>query len=120
MNKPVKLNFFDVVSVPKSKSLMNASTFKVMEMSVSLTNKLSKEFHTEVLKEWSDTGVECEVLKMDGYGWQKGRVRISLEFIPDEEEQEEEILEANLEEESIPPKLPQSPLDDLRTQLKID
>ncbi|MBD2693938.1 KGK domain-containing protein [Anabaena catenula] len=53
-------------------------------------------------------------------GWQKGKVRISLEFIPDEEEEEEEILEANLEEESIPPKLPESPLDDLRTQLKLD
>jgi KGK domain len=32
------------------------------------------------------------LLKTDGHGWQKGRVRISLEFIPDEEKQEQEIL----------------------------
>lgn len=116
MNKPVKLDFFDVVSVPKAKSLLGASTFKVMEVAGYLAAKVYGE-NGAIWKEWSDTGVECEVLKMDGYGWQKGKVRISLEFIPDEEE---EILEANLEEESILPKLPESPLDDLRTQLKLD
>jgi hypothetical protein len=119
MNKPVKLDFLDVVSVPKSKSPIDASTFKVMEVASCLAAKVYG-LNSATWKEWSDTGVECEVLKMDGYGWQKGRVRISLEFIPDEEEQEEEILEANLEEESITPKLPESPLDDLRTKLKID
>jgi hypothetical protein len=119
MNKPVKLDFFDVVSAPKSKSPVGASTFKVMEVASYFVTKVYHE-NSDTWNEWLDTGVECEVLKMDGHGWQKGKVRISLEFIPDEEEQEEEILEANLEEESIPPKLPQSPLDDLRTQLKID
>jgi hypothetical protein len=119
MNKPVKLDFFDVVSVPKAKSLMNASTFKVMEVASYLAKQLYSNENSQPYQEWSNTGVECEVLKMDGNGWKKGKVRISLEFIPDEEE-EEEILEANLEEESIPPKLPESPLDDLRTQLKID
>ncbi len=124
MNKPVKLDLLDVVSVPETKRLIDASTFKVIEMSVRLARMsehlrkgLFGEFNDQLLKEWSDTGVECEVLKMDGRSWQKGKVRISLEFIPDEED--EEILETNLEEESIANKLPGSRLDDLRTQLKI-
>ena len=35
----------------------------------------------------------CEVLKADGKGWQKGQIRIRFEFIPDEPNTEEEIEE---------------------------
>jgi hypothetical protein len=47
-------------------------------MSEHLRKGLFGEFNDQLLKEWSDTGVECEVLKMDGRSWQKGKVRISL------------------------------------------
>jgi hypothetical protein len=29
-------------------------------------------------------GIECEVLSTNGGGWKKGRVRLRLEYIPDE------------------------------------
>ncbi|MFP4694487.1 MAG: KGK domain-containing protein [Halothece sp.] len=35
----------------------------------------------------------CEVLKADGKGWQKGKIRIRFEFIPYEPNPEEEIKE---------------------------
>lgn len=51
-------------------------------------------------KFWLSNGVNCEVLKLGAKNWQKGkfRIRVSVEFIPDESE--------------IPQ--PESPLDDLR------
>ncbi|MEA5552739.1 KGK domain-containing protein [Anabaena cylindrica UHCC 0172] len=49
-------------------------------------------------KRWLNEGVDCEIMKPGGY-WKKGklRVRVTLEFCPDE---------------------PESPLDDLRNKLK--
>lgn len=40
---------------------------------------------------WFDEGVDCEVLKLYSKGWQKGKIRIkvSLEFCPDEPEIQE-------------------------------
>lgn len=32
--------------------------------------------------QWLDQGIECEILSTDGGGWQKGRVYLRLEFIP--------------------------------------
>ncbi|MBR8836585.1 MAG: KGK domain protein [Stigonema ocellatum SAG 48.90 = DSM 106950] len=53
-----------------------------------------------------EEGVDCEVLKVGGKGWQKGKFRITatLQFIPDEPEIEQtpEITQ------------PESPLDDIR------
>ncbi|WP_041233692.1 KGK domain-containing protein [Cylindrospermum stagnale] len=54
-------------------------------------------------------GIECEILKFNSEGWQKGkfRIKVSIEFCPDEPEIEEttEIKE------------PESPLDDLRRMI---
>ncbi len=55
---------------------------------------------------WYTKGTDCEILKIGAKDWQKGkvRIRVSVEFIPDEPEIEEtaEIT------------LPESPLDDIR------
>jgi hypothetical protein len=47
-----------------------------------------------------DEGIDCEILKLGAKAWQKGniRIKVTLEFIPDESN----IIE------------PESPLDDLR------
>lgn len=52
---------------------------------------------------WSSEGKNCEILKIGSKGWQKGkfRVKISLEFEPEEPEIKE----------------PESPLDDLRRKI---
>jgi len=58
--------------------------------------------------EWFTTGIDCEILNTDGKGWKKGKVRIkvSLEFQPDEPEIEA-IENSNSE----------SSLDDIRRKL---
>jgi hypothetical protein len=47
---------------------------------------------------WTGTGVHCEVLKIGSNQWQKGKIkiRVSVEFYPDE------------------PEIPPSPLDEFR------
>ncbi|MEH2154776.1 KGK domain-containing protein [Nostoc sp.] len=57
-----------------------------------------------------DQGRNCEILRTTGGGWQKGRFRIRLEFIPDNPE-------AFLQESAQKEDKPESPLDDLRSQL---
>ncbi|MGB7444376.1 MAG: KGK domain-containing protein [Coleofasciculaceae cyanobacterium] len=54
--------------------------------------------------------MKCEVLKLDGKGWQKGKVRLAIEFCLDEPEVEE-IAQSNGMVE------PESPLDDLRQRV---
>lgn len=53
--------------------------------------------------EWFNQGKSCEILKLGSTGWQKGKVRLKVivEFCPDEPEVSE----------------PESPLDCLRQQL---
>jgi hypothetical protein len=60
----------------------------------------------ENIGKWLSEGVDCETLKFGEKGWQKGKVRIkvSVEFCPDEPEIEE-IPQA------------ESPLDDLRQMI---
>ncbi|GAX45119.1 hypothetical protein NIES4075_61400 [Tolypothrix sp. NIES-4075] len=60
-------------------------------------------------KDWLGDGIDCEILKIGAKGWQKGKIkiRVSVEFCPDEPEIEEapEITE------------PESPLDDIRRMI---
>ncbi|PHJ55754.1 hypothetical protein VF14_36720 [Nostoc linckia z18] len=57
-----------------------------------------------------EEGRQCEILRTEGGGWQKGRFRIRLEFIPDNPE-------AFLKNSSLEDEKPKSPLDDLRSSL---
>ncbi|MEB3178429.1 MAG: KGK domain-containing protein [Nostocaceae cyanobacterium] len=56
----------------------------------------------ETIKVFAE-GKDCEILKIGAKGWQKGklRIRVSVDFIPDEPETSQ----------------PESPLDDLRQKL---
>jgi hypothetical protein len=62
---------------------------------------------------WFGEGKDCEILRIGANGWQKGklRIKVSMEFCPDEPEVEETV--AN--EEIVPT---ESPLDDLRQMMK--
>lgn len=63
---------------------------------------------------WFDEGMDCEILKIGAKDWQKGkfRLKVTLEFIPDEPEVEGRS--ANNEQKINEP---ESPLDDLRQML---
>ncbi len=69
--------------------------------------KAGLKFYTD--KNWLGDGVDCEILKIGAKGWQKGKIkiRVSVEFCPDEPEIEEapQITE------------PESPLDDIRRMI---
>ena len=67
----------------------------------------------EVNRNWFGEGKDCEILRIGANGWQKGklRIKVSMEFCPDEPEVEETV--AN--EEIVPT---ESPLDDLRQMMK--
>ncbi|AUB41305.1 KGK [Nostoc flagelliforme CCNUN1] len=59
-----------------------------------------------------EQGLPCEILRTSGGGWQKGKFRFRLEFIPDKPEV---FLKISPPEEEKP----QSPLDDLRSHLDV-
>ena len=87
---------FDRVRVVVSYPMFKAGDFQ------HLAQKNLLGTHSDKREErWLGEGVSCETLKPGGY-WQKGKVRlkITLEFCPDE------------------PIQPPSPLDDLRKQIK--
>lgn len=70
-------------------------------------------FHPERIM-WFTDGVTCEILKVGERGWKTGkiRIRVSLEFCPDQPEFEDTI--ANEQSEISQP---ESPLDDLRRMM---
>ncbi|MEG3903729.1 KGK domain-containing protein [Microcoleus sp. B4b_D2] len=78
------------------------------------TNEYNQQFNRSQQQQWFGNGINCEALKIGAKGWQKGKVkiRVILEFCPDEPEVEEKP-ENNESETSKP----ESPLDDLRRQL---
>ncbi len=59
----------------------------------------------------SEEGIKAQVLTYEAKGWQKGRIRIRLEFCPDEPEVEEIAGPQELESLLIEP---ESPLDEIR------
>ncbi|MDJ0736891.1 MAG: KGK domain-containing protein [Nostocaceae cyanobacterium] len=90
-NEVVSLTRDDVVSLlHENKELFNSRIFTIGEE----IDKLADRFFSR------KDGVECRILRASGGGWKKGKVRLSLEFIPDEPEQV--------------PQQPESILDDLR------
>lgn len=82
-----ELNNNDVVSMDVAKSLVSCSTFKAEEAASKMKSKFSMNNGALMLEAhyFTEQGVKCELLKADGKGWRKGRVRFRLEFIPDDE-----------------------------------
>jgi hypothetical protein len=66
----------------------------------------------ENLNRWLGKGVDCKTLKFGAKGWQKGkiRIRVSLEFCPDQPEVQETPASNEIAQ-------PESPLDDLRQMI---
>lgn len=80
------LNDDEVLFVRSGRILMSNPTFKVNEFLDALAQLVS-----EREAEWSDEyegwfgeGLDCEVLRFGNQGWQRGRVRIRLEFSPEQ------------------------------------
>ena len=91
------LNENDVLSLDKECSgwvVVSDTTFKVSAFLAKVKSNVQGD--GKARNELFDRGLSCEVLR-PGANWQKGKVRIRLEFCPDE---------------------PESPLDDIRQTIK--
>jgi hypothetical protein len=79
------LNDDEVLFVDRGRVLMTNPTFKVSEFLDQLAQAVSDREGewTEDNEAWFEDGCECEALRFNaGGGWQRGRVRIRLEFAP--------------------------------------
>ncbi|ABA21799.1 conserved hypothetical protein [Trichormus variabilis ATCC 29413] len=103
--KRILLGDKDVISTQKDKSPISASTFKANEIHCYLRDKITRDIGSEAAISWVFEGLPCEVIRENTPEWQSGKVWISLEFVPDD-----------LENDSAKD-LAESPLDDLRTEL---
>jgi hypothetical protein len=92
--------------------LLQQPTYKVsefMQVLISLVKGTARTW-THDKSNWFSQGVPCEVLRLDAKGWRKGKVRLAIEFLPDEPEVEEIPATNEIEQ-------PESPLDDLRQMI---
>ena len=71
-----------------------ASTFKVLELLEVIQKYISFQMPEASL---FDQGIDCEILRLGARGWKKGKVRICVEFCPEEPEYPLEDLAELLE-----------------------
>lgn len=112
-NKFERLEREDVVSVYSEQILVDNRTFMLNEFITALmpiVQKNSGTTWTEEKANWFTEGIDCKVLKPGAKSWQRGKVRISLEFSL---EKLEVIEAANNESQTNN----NSPLDDMRQMI---
>lgn len=105
----------DVVSVYAGQIIINHRTFTVNEIIAALmpmVKEKSGNTWTEDKEQWFRAGIDCKILKPGAKSWQRGKVRISLEFEPEELE----VAEISENGES-PASKANSPLDDIRQMM---
>jgi KGK domain len=78
----------EVVSVEHDTQVLTGHrTFKVGELNDAIAGYLKSAISdwTEEKSRWlSQQGIDCEAFRFGSNGWQKGRIRLCLEFCPDE------------------------------------
>lgn len=122
----VEIDWNEVISLEEWKYtiVVNHITFKAGELTETLKKPLGNSivqnksgYPGDLLNNWLQDGVGCEILKRGAKDWQTGKVRIkiSLEFCPDEPEIEE--TPASAQTETTQTSQAESPLDDLRKML---
>ena len=84
-----KLEREDVISVYSGGILVNNRTFTASEfIAAMLTVIKTQNGWTEEKANWFSEGIDCKLLKPGAKSWQRGKVRISLEFEPEKLEVE--------------------------------
>jgi hypothetical protein len=76
------------------------TTYKVRDFLKIMRQIFAALRNGSYLEQCLEDGGECQVLKSNTGGWKKGKIRIRIEFIPDQ------------------PEPSSSPLDDLRAEFK--
>ncbi len=117
-NNVERLEREDVVSVYSGQILVNNRTFTVSELIAALmpvVKEKSGNTWTEDKEQWFGEGLDCKVLKPGAKKWQRGQVRLTLEFTSEELE----VGETSENAESQASKA-NSPLDDIRQMMPKD
>jgi KGK domain len=113
----MSLNRFDVVSlISEIKKVTPGPTFTVGEFANAIGAFIQHKTNVPPYQEWVKDGVDCCVLQPGSENWVRGKVRISLEFIPEEIEEEVEVQELKVAQGLLPTSL----LGDLRENLNIE
>ncbi|MEH2347591.1 MAG: KGK domain-containing protein [Nostoc sp.] len=111
MSNQIFLSDEDVVSMAQDANFVGAPTCtgeELMECLESLVYQYSS-LHEDKASAWAANGVNCKLLLAQGGGWQKGKIRIRFEFIPDKPTSTKPVIPTNST----------SPLDDLRSHLEV-
>ncbi len=103
----------DVVSVYAGQILVNNRTFTVEEFITALQKPLGEMKDDK--EKWFGEGLGCKVLKPGGKSWERGKVRITLEFCPEALEVAESSQNNGLQSSKLT-----SPLDDIRQMMPKD
>jgi hypothetical protein len=78
----------EVVSIQQEAQVLSGQkTFKTGDLNDAIERYLASVIPdwSEAKKDWfTERGINCETLKFGSKGWQKGRIRLSLEFCPDD------------------------------------
>jgi KGK domain len=81
----------EVVSIQHETQVLSGHrTFRSGELNDAIKGLVEKAIvgWSEEKNDWfTDRGIDCEALRFGSKGWQKGRIRLSLEFCPDEPDQ---------------------------------
>ena len=106
----------DVVSVYAGQIFISSRTFTVVEFIAAMMQAIKKQLGdlTEGKETWFGEGLECKILKPGAKSWERGKVRLSLEFAP--EVLEVETVESSESENNKS----ESPLDDIRQRMSKD
>ena len=107
----------DVVSVYAGQIFVSSRTFTVVEFIAAMMQATKKQLGdlTEGKETWFGEGLECKILKPGAKSWERGKVRISLEFEPEELEITQTVESSELENNKS-----ESPLDDIRQRMSKD
>lgn len=107
----------DVVSVYSGQIFVNNRTFTVNEFIAAFMPIVKEKSAplTEEKEKWFNEGLDCKILKPGAKRWRRGKVRISLEFEPEELE----VAEASKSSEPEASKVI-SPLDNIRQMMPKD
>ncbi|MEH2236414.1 KGK domain-containing protein [Nostoc sp.] len=111
MSDQIILSDEDVVSMAQNANFTGASTStgeELMQHLKSLVHRNSS-LQEDKASAWLVNGVNCKLLLAQGGGWQKGKIRILFEFIPDKPTPTKPLI----------PTDSTSPLDDLRSHLEV-
>ena len=77
MTEQFPFNDDDVISMAPDITGNTGQILRIQNFRQAMRKNLNNYAH-----QWLDQGIECEILSTDGGGWQKGRVYLRLEFIP--------------------------------------